>query len=168
VSKPVFLRRSNVKCDKSHYLSVFRCGCGKEFLTRKWAFFDVPFQFGANFTVGEVKEAEALARSYASGTPQQRANRAYREIRARKNAKSALSQVAKAATVLPFPRQGENPREYRLALLARLQGHLEAVRCALRGRDRSARACAKIGAVLAEGLSGGSHPLGENGEPLSL
>lgn len=102
---------------------------------RKHCFHKVPFKFGANFTIGEIRQAQELIEGYEEGTPEQKATRAYAEIRAAKNLKGAKSQVEKAASILPFPSKQQTRSQYREQLVACLYRHFAtpAVKEALRG-----------------------------------
>lgn len=87
---------------------------------RNVAFFGVPFKF-RTVSTKDILKARALAETYQDGTPEERLNRAMRELRDARGAQY----VANAATrsgmvVLRLPQDGESGEQYTRMVLERL------------------------------------------------
>ena len=92
---------------------------------RKHHLFGVPFKFGMNFTIGQIKEAQGLVKSYKDGTEEQKVARAFQELQSQKNLKSAKSIVSKKGTVLFYPEKKEDTAIYFNSTLGKVLDHFE-------------------------------------------
>lgn len=92
---------------------------------RKYHFFGVPFKFGANFSIGEIREAQELARAMTTGTDEQKVREAFKAVRAKKNLASAKGIIGKKGTVLMWPEEGSDIDAYFTETIDRVLGHFE-------------------------------------------